>query len=507
MSSQRKHIQVYPLNRVEGDLKIRLSIEDNVVTDAWSAGTMYRGFENILKGRGALDGLVITPRICGICTTAHLNAAAKALDAVAGVDVPDDAKRIRNATLMVEMLQNDVRHSGLLFMSDFARPEYRQHSLYEPAMARYAAMKGRITRQVIRKSQEILEIVAILGGQWPHSSFMVPGGVVSLPHQNEIMQCAYLLSSFREWYEAEFLGCKIERWQSIHTRKDLDDWLDEAPSHAEKEVGFFLRFAREAGLDAIGGGYGHFLTFGGFDLPKASAVKALAGEGETFFPPIFIHADGSPATFEQSRITEDISHAWFDGYTDGRHPMNGMTRPYATGSESDKYSWAKAPRYDGYPMETGPLAQMLAARRPLFMDLIRQSGPNVLVRQLARMVRPALIIPALSTWLDEICCKEKRFFKNYAPIEYGDGYGLTEAPRGALGHWIKIREGKIAHYQIITPSAWQASPRDSNNIRGPWEKALIGTEIRNPESPVEVDHVLRSFDPCLVCTVHTVKIT
>ncbi len=504
MSSQRKSIQIYPLNRVEGDLKIRLEIHDGVVTDAWSAGTMYRGFENILKGRGALDGLVITPRICGICSTAHLKAAAKALDMISRVKVPEDAMRIRNATLMVEMLQNDIRQSCLLFMSDFSRVVYQHHSLYAEAIQRYTALTGTVFRQALHWTKKILEIVAILGGQWPHSSFMVPGGVVSLPSSNEIMQCRYLLNSFRTWYETEFLGCSLERWAEIKSLDHLETWLTEKPTHTHKEMGFFIRFAKEARLDEIGRGHGHFLSFGGLDLPADTAVRPLAG-GNTLIPAGFMAHGQACAPFSQAEISEDITHAWFNSQPTA-HPYEGATHPYATGSESEKYSWAKAPRYAGHPAETGPLAELMIAGNPLFTDLVGPKGPTVFSRQLARLLRPAVLMPALEQWLKEIRPQEKHFFKQYERLETGEGHGLIQAPRGALGHWVKIQDSKIAQYQIITPSTWHASPRDKAGIRGPWEQALIGTAMGHPEDTVKVDHVLRSFDPCLVCTVHTVQL-
>ena len=208
--------------------------------------------------------------------------------------------------------------------------------------------------------------------------------------------------------------------------------------------------------------------------------------------------------FDQAKIIEDVSHSWFDDYTGGRHPFNGVTSPYATGHESGKYSWAKAPRYDSLPAETGPLAEMIVASHPLFVDLIKQDGPSVFARQLARLVRPAVLIPVVEQWLRETAgCKEE-FYRDHGQKEYGEGFGLVEAPRGGLGHWIKIKNAKIERYQIITPSAWNASPRDSSGVRGPWEEALVGTQVKELANPVEIDHVIRSFDPCLVCTVHAI---
>ena len=202
------------LNRVEGDLEIRVDIAGNRVVDAWSAGTMYRGFENIMRGRALLDGLVITPRICGICTTAHLSAAAMALDNLTGAKVPRNAILIRNIALIAEMLQSDMRQTFLMFCPDLANDMYAHLPDYEETVFRYAPFKGKTVINVIKQTKKILEIVAILGGQWPHSSYMVPGGVVCNLGSGDILQCEHLLHDFRNWYENTYLdaawndGCR-----------------------------------------------------------------------------------------------------------------------------------------------------------------------------------------------------------------------------------------------------------------------------------------------------------
>lgn len=500
----RKEIHIYPFNRVEGDLDLSVEIQDGVVREAYSAGVMYRGFENLLVGRAPLDGLVLTPRICGICSTSHLNAAAKALDMFFDVSVPDSAKRIRNVTLIAEKIQNDFRHAFLLFMADFTNSAYKELPLYAEAVKRYEPLKGETAVQTIRETKKILEIIAILGGQWPHSSFMVPGGVVCVPSANEITQCLFLLRNFRKWYETRVLGCSIERWQEVKTGTDIDTWLDEAESHANSDLGFFIQFARLANLDKLGKGHANFISFGALDLPENTAVKSF-GDDELFFPAGFLQT-AVVAKFNQEKITEDISHSWFDDEIANRHPFEGSTQPYATGSESGKYSWAKAPRYDGVPAETGPLAEMMIASIPLIADLVQKGGPNVYVRELARLIRTAFLIPVMEKWLEELALSGQEFYCDHGTREHGDGYGLVEAPRGSLGHWLKIDESKIHKYQIITPTAWNASPRDSNGIRGPWEEAIVGSEIKDIKNPVELDHIIRSFDPCLVCTVHAIQL-
>ena len=454
MSSRK--IQIYPLNRVEGDLEIHVEVRDGVICDAWSAGTMYRGFENLLVGRAILDGLVITPRVCGICSTSHLKAAAKALDMFFTVKVPDNAKRIRNVTLMAEQIQNDFRHAFLLFMADFTNPAYMNHPLYDEAIRRYEPLKGQTVIQTIQETKKVLEIIAILGGQWPHSSFMVPGGVVCMPSTNDMMQCMFLLRNFRRWFENRVLGCSIERWEEVRCESDLDVWLNEAESHQNSDLGFYIRFAKKAGLRNIGKGHGNFISFGSLDLPEATNIKSLNEHRQLL--PCGFSQDLEVKRFDQEKISEEVSHSWFNDYRGGRHPYDGVTSPYASGAESGKYSWAKAPRYNGMPAETGPLAEMVMASNPLFLDLLKRDGPNVFNRELARLVRGTFLIPAMEGWLKETAFCREEFYRDHGNRENGEGFGLIEAPRGALGHWVKIKDAKIERYQIITPSAWNASP-------------------------------------------------
>ncbi len=492
-----------PLNRAEGDLQIKVEIEDGIITEAWSAGTLFRGFENMMRGRGALDGLVITPRVCGICSLTHLTAAVEALDAIADVTPPDNARRLRNLALMVETIQSDVRQALLMFMVDFANREaYQDHQLGVEAEKRYSPLKGRSAIEVIRESKRLLQVVAIIGGQWPHTSFMVPGGVTSIPEISKILQCRIIYERFCSWYEQSILGCSINRWLEIRSIDDLNIWLDESSAHRESEVGFFIRFARLAGLDSLGKGPGRFLSYGNFTLPAETTLPGIGGRligagfavGTEVFP------------FEAGKISEDISHSWYEQGVAPVHPFSGSTTPYASGQGSQAYSWIKAPRYGGEVFETGPLAEMIINGTPLFQDLIAENGPNVFTRELARLVRPTYLLNPMATLISELLEKREDIF--YSPVKNipdGEGAGLIQAARGALGHWVKIKDQKIAHYQIITPTSWNGSPRDEHGVRGAWEEALIGTPTKDINNPVEAGHVVRSFDPCLVCAVHTVK--
>lgn len=496
--------KIIPLNRVEGDLELHLEIEDNVVQDARSVGTMYRGIENLMTGRGPMDSLVITPRICGICTTAHLNGAAKALDMAYGAQVPDNAQRLRNVTLMVEQLQNDIRQAILLFMPDMTHPRYAQQSLHGEAFRRYAVLKGETTLQTVEETKQLLEIIAIFGGQWPHSSFMVPGGVVSVPAASDIIHCRHILRNFRKWYERRILGCTLETFGNISSWSDLKAWLVDEPEHHGSDLGFFLRYGFELGLELLGTAHDTFISCGGPDLPAQTAV--VADDGRRQYSPSGFYSPQGLMGLDPRKISEDISSAFFRDDLAARHPYEGRTVPLDSDNNGEKYSWAKAPRYDGLPAETGPLADMVISGHPLFAQQIKEAGANVLIRQLARFIRPAIILPAVDQWLAEMAECKSPFFRAYSKRVTSQGYGLITAPRGFLGHWLTIENDQIANYQVITPTAWNASPKDAKGVRGPWEEALVGTRVEDIDDPLEVEHIIRSFDPCLVCTVHAVKI-
>ncbi len=486
----RKTLEI-PMNRVEGDLEIRATLDDGVVADAASSGTMFRGFEAMLVGRGALDGLVITPRICGICSTSHLVAAARALDAAAGIEPTEAGRLVREVALAIETVQSDVRQVLLMFAPDFASAAHQQEPLYEEAVRRHRPFAGESVVEAIRATKHLLEIVAILGGQWPHATFAVPGGSVSAPSAAEARRCRQILEAFRGWYERRVLGCSIERFADVASRDALDAWLEEPP-HRDGDLGFLLRYGRALGLERLGRGPGRLLA-----APSPLTAGGLAERHDVVAP------------LDTRLITEDVARSWAADHQQPLHPSVGETRPYASGSEGSRYSWAKAARYDGRPAETGALATLVLARDALFCDLLRTSptdGPNALVRVLARLVRSARLLPKIDAALEALGRSTGPSCPPTVAIPDGRGEGIADAPRGILGHWIELEGGKIARYQIVTPTGWNGSPRDGAGVRGPWEEALVGTPVANPDDPIELGYVVRSFDPCLVCTVHAVDV-
>lgn len=518
MNQITSHVINMPLNRVQGDLELSIEVEANTVTNAWSASTLYRGFENMLKGRGARDGLVITPRVCGLCSTAHLFAAVTALEQICQVAPPYNAILVRNICLLAEHVQSDIRHGVLSFFTDFMNPAYRELPLYEEACRRYKSFRGESVIQTIRMTKKILEVVAIFGGQWPNSAFMVPGGIAGTPSFNDLVSCKYIVNLFRGWYEQRILGCSIRRWSEVRSELDLQRWMNERESHFNSDLGFFIRFSHMIKLHDLGVGNGNFLSFGHPHLPKRhgshdlhvdagpAAYSATAdgrrdpGTGSPFGAGVVI--DNVIHPFDQGKINEHVACSHFKDYIGGRHPFEGVTDPVATRYEKVKYSFAKAPRYSDLAVETGPLAQMLVSRNPLFTDIARTRGPNAYLREMARIVRPALLLPIMSDWLEQID-PQAPYYTSVRAIPDGRGYGLIGASRGALGHWVEIEDSCIKRYQIITPTSWNGSPRDQNGITGPWESAVIGTHIKDTDNPIEVEHIIRSFDPCQTCSVHT----
>ncbi|MDP2834059.1 MAG: nickel-dependent hydrogenase large subunit [Pseudomonadota bacterium] len=484
------------LNRVEGDLEIGVTLEDGVVVDARTIGTLYRGFEQILVGRAPRDAMVITPRVCGICGTAHLYAAVLALEQAWNLPVPANATRIRNLCLMAEGIQNDLRQTFLFFAPDFCNPRYREHPLFAELMAAFEPFKGSLHRETLRVTRQVVEIVAHFGGQWPHSSYMLPGGVVTPPDQRRVLACRAVLDEVRAWYERRIIGAPLHEWLALDSAEALFTWL-QAPERASSALGLMTRFARSLDMHRLGAGTPHMISFGSWCDPQRP--------GSHLLPAGFYDGDsGQIQPLDQALVNEHVRHSWFRPYAGGRHPWEGETVPdFQPGS--DRYTWAKAPRYGDRVVQTGPLAELLIAGDPLITSLHAAEGGNAWLRQFARVRRAGVELLRARQMLDELATNldAPHYLAPPPGAERdGQGYGLVMAARGALGHWVKIKDGVVERYQIVTPTAWNASPRDSSGEMGHWERSLLGVKVSDPDDPVEIGHLIRSHDPCLVCTVH-----
>lgn len=491
------------LNRVEGDLELALDVEDGRVVDARCIGVMYRGFEQLMIGRSPRDAAVITPRVCGICGTAHLYAATLALEQIWQTPVPPNATLIRNLCLLAEGVQNDLRQSFLMFMVDFCHEKYRHHTLFTELMAAFEPFKGRFHLGALEYSKIAVEVIAIFGGQWPHSSYMLPGGVVTRPTQRRIIEALGVVDRITRWYEKEITGCSLDHWLGLSSADEFFHQLEADQSLQQSAVGIFTRFARDIGLHQVGYGSGHMLSYGVYAdahtwKPPYSAPQHTLRSG-------FYNAEtDSIVALDQQLINEHVRYSWFHPYEGGLHPSKGVTIPNYQ-PDSDRYTWSKAPRYQKKAVQTGPLAELVIGGEPLTTDLHTLEGPSAWLRQFARLRRMGHHLYHMRTILNELSQQlNQPFFQPPAKQDEvdGQGFGMIEAARGALGHWVSIKEGVVERYQIITPTAWNASPKDSDGQPGHWEQSLIGLELDDPENPLMIGHIVRSHDPCLVCTVH-----
>ncbi|ULA62455.1 MAG: Uptake hydrogenase large subunit [Nitrospira sp.] len=510
-------LDISPVGRVEGDLDVRVEIDNGVVTNAWTQAELFRGFEIILRDKDPQAGLVVTPRACGICGASHLTCAAWALDTAWQTTVPRNAILARNLGQLVESLQSQPRYFYGLYAIDLTNKKYRGSRFYDEACKRFAPFTGTSYETGVTISGKPVEIYALLGGQWPHSSYMVPGGVMCAPTLADITRSVSLLEYFKKnWLEPIWLGCSLERYEQIKTYADFNAWLEESPAHLNSDLGLYWRMGLDIGLDKYGAGLGKYVSWGylphedKYQKPtiesRNSAVIMKSG--------IYDGATGMHKLMSQEFARENTSHAWYEEGSDNVHPFDRTTKPKSKNhiDFNGAYSWATAVSHmDIGRLEAGPFARQMVAGGThgeawqhadgFILDAYKQmGGASLHLRQLARMHETVKLYRQAERCLREFRLNEPWYIK---PQERdGRGWGATEAARGALCHWIEVKGGKIKNYQIVAPTTWNVGPRDHQGRRGPIEEALIGAPIADPTDPVEVGHVARSFDSCLVCTVH-----
>ncbi|MGZ4523919.1 MAG: nickel-dependent hydrogenase large subunit [Mycobacteriaceae bacterium] len=511
-------LYISPLGRVEGDLDLLVTLDKGgTVTKAWTEASMFRGFEMILKDKDPQAGLIVTPRICGICGGSHLYKACYALDVAWKTHVPPEATRVRNIAQACETLQSVPRWFYALFAIDLVNKKYALIPEYDEVVRRFAPFVGTSYEKGVTLSGRPVEIYAIFGGQWPHSSFMIPGGVMCAPTLSDVTRSIAILDAWRkEWMEETFLGCTVERWLENKSWDDVLAWCDENPKQHDSDLALYIRFSLAAGLDKIGAGYGNYLAMGTYLNPERYEHPTIEGRNGALNLRSGIFAEGQDHEFDQALVREDHTHSFFEGSA-SLHPWEGRTEPVdpESGKRDGKYTWAKAPRYEvpnlgAIPLEAGPLARQVVAGKPgedwqdvdpLLRNIVGAIGPSVFVRAFARLHETMKLAVSVRTWLDELDLHGSFYTK---PVELADGkgFGATEAARGALADWIVLKDGKIENYQVVTPTAWNIGPRDSQEANGPMEQAFTGTHIADVSDPVELGQIARSFDSCLVCTVH-----
>ena len=474
--SDTPRLVVGPFNRVEGDLEVHLDLAGGRVAAAQVNAPLYRGFERMLEGKDPRDALTITPRICGICSISQSTAAARALGAAMGLAPTAQGAGIAALIQAVENASDHLVHFNLFFMPDFTRPPYAGRAWYARAVDRFTAGEGGAQRAAIEARAGLMHILGLMAGKWPHTLAIQPGGVTRAPDARDKLRIAVTLRAFRRYLETVVFGGALEEFIALETPAALMRW-------DRGDAGLFLEIAADLALDDLGRGAGRYMSFGAYPLEDGPAFAAGLWEGGL-------------QPLDPAAIAEDLSHAWMLGQT--AHPFAGETRPDEA-MRAGAYSWCKAPRLAGRPVEVGALARQVVDGHPLARAL---AGGGVLARvagRLLELARTQILMERLAAAIDPAA----RFMVQGAVPEAGQGAGLIEAARGALGHWLRIEGGRIASYQIIAPTTWNFSPRDAAGVPGPLEAALVGVPVAAGEqTPVAVQHVVRSFDPCMVCTVH-----
>ncbi|WP_193368681.1 nickel-dependent hydrogenase large subunit [Pelagibius marinus] len=479
---------VGPFNRVEGDLEVKLDIDGDAVREARVVSPLYRGFEQILRGKPPADALVYAPRICGICSVSQSVAAAYALAETQGVVMPPNGRLAVNLIHAAENVADHLTHFYLFFMPDFAREAYAGEPWYAEAADRFRAVKGTAAQDVLPARAQFMHVMGLLAGKWPHTLGIQPGGSTRAVSANELARLAAVLAAFRRYLERHLYGDALERIAALASAAELAAWAEERPA-VSSDFRHFLMISEALELERLGRAGDRFMSYGAYG----------AGEAALFRRGVFTRGE-EVAGLDTALIREDLSHAWYREADGPQAPFEGETRP--DGEQSDGYTWCKAPRLDGKVIETGALARQAVAGHPLIRDLVAAGGGNVHSRVVARLLEIALVVMAMERWVEEVRPGE-RFIDHALTPQAAQGVGLTEAARGSLGHWLKVEKGVIANYQIIAPTTWNFSPRDAAGTPGALEQALVGAPLRPGETePVAVQHVVRSFDPCLVCTVH-----
>ncbi|NPA51228.1 MAG: nickel-dependent hydrogenase large subunit [Epsilonproteobacteria bacterium] len=556
-----KHIVVDPITRIEGHLRIEAIIDDNnTIVDAYSSSTMFRGIEEILKGRDPRDCGLLAMRICGVCTGTHYQRSIEAVEHAFGITIPKNARLVRNLIQGSLYVHDHVVHFYHLHALDWvditkaleADPKKTVDEAFKWAKiagvtpwvadaGKFASVQERLKKfvkqgrlgifgngywgnphyrltpeqnllavthylQALDLQRDAAKMMAVFGGKQPHPQSIVVGGVTcvqDIQNPSRIGLFKDLLMNFRRFIKEAYLP-------DLYMAGTM--------------------YAKEA-LDGTGSGLKNYMAYGDFRLDDTGFYNAAL-----LFPSgVVLNGDiNKVIEFDQKKVVEDVTHSWYEG-DKPLHPFNGQTIPHYTGfgkkengiaylNTKEKYSWIKSPIYDDKRVEVGPLARMVVGvarkdkRISEYVNKFLKNGNfpievlfSTVGRTAARAIETELMADVMVEWTDELA-------KNVATGDLAtwtefdfekvsknaEGYGLAEAPRGALGHWVKIKDGKVVNYQAVVPSTWNAAPRDYKNRMGAYEASLIGTKVAKPEEPLEILRTIHSFDPCIACAVHIV---
>lgn len=452
---------IFPVTRLHEPIRADVEIENGRVVNAWISAQLFRGFEQMLKGRDPRDVVLFTQRICGICSAAHSIAASMAQQEAFQIRPTPTGQALFNLIFAADMIQNHLRHFYLLVLPDYAigneiplshlqpKDDYRLPEKQNKELLSH--IKG-----AIYISARAHEMLAIFGAKAPHQQTIMASGVTEQASPERLVAYRSILQEISDWV------------QNIY----IPDVLTIAEYYSD--------------YYAIGQGYGNFISFGMFPDPITQKRRLPSG---------ILPFQERLRPLELRQIHEDIKFSWYEETFPNPAPTSSETIPLV--NKRDAYSWVKAPRYNQQPYEGGPLARSWITGE-------YNHGISVMDRLIARAYETAKLCELAKSWLEDIAPYSPTLLP-YTPPSTGEGFGITDAMRGPLLHWLRVEQDKVSNYQIITPSTWNFSTRDENGLLGPVEQALLGTPVSNPENLIEVGRVIRSFDPCFSCAVHCIQ--
>jgi hydrogenase large subunit len=551
-----KRITIDPISRIEGHLRIDVEVDNGAVSKAWASATMWRGIERILQGRDPREAWLFTQRFCGVCTTVHAMASVRSVEDALNLEIPLNAQYIRNLILIAHGLHDHIVHFYHLSALDWV--DILQIPKADPAktsaLAESLSPWTRNSKNEFKAGKEKVLAVAQSGqlgifanGYWGHPAMRLSPEVNLLAFSHYLQALEYQRKATQV---VGMLGAKSPHIQNltvggVSNAINLDNMATLNMERLEKikvlldEVVNFVQQVYVPDATAIAGMYADWFKYGAGvtnylavpDLPLDSKRQAYDLPGGYIsggdLSTVKAFKTGADPIFRDA-VTEDTSHAYYDNSKNSLHPWKGETEPHFTDWQADKkYTWVKAPRFNGKPAQVGPLSQILvgyAQGHPLTrkwtdaaLDRISSvAGRKITVndlqsslgRHVARCIRTAM--------LSELASKHwELLVKNIGrgdtaihvdpvfPSGTVEGVGTHEAPRGTLSHWVVVKNGKIDNYQAVVPTTWNASPRDEHGTPGPYEASLLNNPIANPELPLEVLRTVHSFDPCMACAVHT----
>jgi len=556
-------IVVDPLTRIEGHLRIEAQAENGRITNAWATSTQFRGIEIIMQGRDPRDAWAFTQRICGVCTVVHAVASCRAVEDALDIRIPPNANLIRNLIHGMQFVQDHVIHFYHLHALDWvdvvsalsadpaatARLAQSLSPWPNNSPTYFAEVKNRLKTFVGTGQLGIFT-----NGYWGHPAYKLPpaANLMAVAHYLEALDWQRDVIRLHTIFGGKnphpnFLvggmasAINLDDTATINAERltDIHDIIARAQRFVEQVywpdlmaiAGFYKEWA------GIGGGTGNYLAVGEFPDGDVRDIQSL------YFPRgIILGKDLSKVhAYDQQLVKEYINSSWYEyskGDDAGLHPWEGETKakydgpptPWTYLQGQKKYTWMKAPRYDGRAMEVGPLARMLVAfasghegvRAQVKEVLDRlEVGPAALFSTLgrtgARGIETVLLSRRLTHWYDELVARIKggdvrthngdKWKPETWPAK-AQGYGYLDAPRGALGHWVQIEDQKISRYQCVVPSTWNCSPRDAQGVPGPYEAALMDHHpLVKPDQPLEILRTIHSFDPCMACGVHVLDAT